>query len=1724
MAPKMPPFSQLDKMATRTSSWVCRLLLVSLCIGAAAARDIPSSSIRANSLTENVDVAFYCPGEGLFADDYDCRIYYRCEQRSEQYIRPYMLACKENTVFSRTLRMCLPPSMAGRDECVDQMNEIDGSMGGLGDGSDGYDGLVTDGQHDDHNALLNAAVTPAANELRTYATANQLPTNYGLTGLNGVSVISFSSSSSSSLRAALSGEEGADEVVCRDDGFMSDPSDCTVFYRCISNGRGYNKIGFRCSDGTAWDESLQSCNHMFDVRANGGCRNQAQTEPQNDGYYAGQTSTQSSQSSSHQNSTSSSTQQSSSSTSSSSSSSSQNSSTSSSSTSSNQESSTSSSNQQSSNQSSGNNQSNESSSNNQNQSSGGSQTSQSSGNNSNESSNNTQSSGSNQSSNNNQSSGSQSSNNNQSSGSQSSSNNQSSGSNQGSSSGSNSTSNKPETTECENEMTYIPDKKDCAKFYRCRLDVDNKLEQVPFTCGPGTVWNQKDKVCDLPTEDQKKECNIQSGSSSGQQSSGSNQGSSSSGNQSAANSSSSSNSNSSNNNQSGSSQESTTTSGSSQQSSSNQGSSSNQSGNQGSSGNQESSTSSTSNNQQSSTSSSNQGSSSSNQGSSSSSNQSSSSSTESSTQGSSSNQSSSESSSSNQGASSSNQGNSSTTTQKPFKPAEKCESEETFLADKENCAKFYRCVDNGKGGFTMVSFTCPPNTLWDPEANSCNHPDQIQSQPLKCKKVTSSSSSSNSTSSSSSSTTGGGSSSNQGSSSNTGSSSNQGSSSNSGSSSNQGSSSNSGSSSNQGSSSNTGSSSNQGSSSNSGSTSNQGSSSTSSSTSNNNNTQGSSSSSSSSSGSSSSATTSPTPANPSEPCKQNGQFIGDKTNCAKFYRCVDNDRGGFTMIPFTCGPGTVWDADIQSCNHAWAVKGCGGAATSSSTHKPGTGPITSSTSTARPSTPRPTSSQTGTTSRPTTSRPTTSRPTTSRPTSQPSSSSSTARPTPTSSPNTDGQCRAEGFMADPNNCSKFYRCVSNGKGGFTQIPFQCGAGTVWDQDLQTCNHNFNNCNTSTATEVQEKPPCETTTNNGTTTVTSTPSTTTMSTTTPSTTITTTALPTTTEQTTTSMSPPSTTTEVPSTTMTSTTGSGSTGSTENSEPVTTTMTPSTTTMKPLPAGTECEGEGYMADPEDCRKYYRCISAGNSYRRYNFTCPKGTGWNEDVQTCDYMENIPRCANLPSTTTEPPTTTTTIYTSTTQSETESTVTESAKEPETTPTKPEGPTTTQEPTTKPTPETTTATDKPTSKPTPEPETSTVTDKPTSKPTPEPETTTIIAEKPTTKPTPEPETTTMGAEKPTTKPTPEPSTETTNVPTTTTSPGYTPTTSPSIDTTTMTQETTTTDNPASTTNMPEPAPNYNCTAEGFFADPEDCSHYYRCVDGSKNGNYQVYSFKCPKGTVWDTSAETCNYADQVSGNCSSSTTGSPTTTGRPTETTENPGETTETSTARPTEPTTQTPRPETTTSSTPVDTTTTDAPIDTTTTSSAPPTSSNGTEPCPSTGPGQDVYVCPTGFRRHPQNCGMFYQCSENADSNDLNIVVFQCPNGTVYQDKSCSCGKPEAGDTCSKGQKRTHPNLFEDQTRRQNMVQISSTSPLCPDVGHFALNEDECSQLFVKCGYSEQTGRIEGQIYRCPQGFAYWNVSRRCEPARKLMNCTPTTYNVAGNVPLEWLNIGNRRRSLRI
>ncbi|KAI9578336.1 hypothetical protein GQX74_014207 [Glossina fuscipes] len=2171
--------------------------------------DSNSDVISANS-NNNMPEVFSCPAEGLFAHYYDCQYYYRCEVQTNGNIKAYLLACKRGTVFSRDLKLCMPPLLANREECQHYINEIDTTPNDDVNGS--MD--VVDASLDDVNVrgtIFNGgigggvdnrwmhAVGGIANNGNALVGIYNQGKHYGLTGLSGVSVISFSTSSARSSSHAGDADNDDDGPECEVDGFISDPNDCTIFYRCISNGRTFNKIGFRCSENTAWDMSLESCNHIFKVRAKGGCQNEQQdlklvgsvTESSKTSYRNNTSNTSTNQQ--HHSTSSSSSSSNSSSTSSSSSSSSWLSSTSSSTNHSN-------------------------AFNNQTTSTILSQAQADSTNSANQ----------------NQSPSGTSANNE---------------TNSEPAIEHTTTAMKPANSdgECENSETYLPDKVDCSRFYRCVYNGYGSFTIVGFDCAPGTVWDPIARGCNHPTDVQKEKCRVMANERPSPESPGVPKPQK---EPSTANS--------------------HVSQGAQQSSSSSQASESSQS-------TQSSSTSENSTSLQTSV-------------------------TTSQTAQSNNSLATSTSSSHQSSMPATNQMTTTTNT-KPFRPAEYCESEESFLDDKTDCTKFYRCVDDGRGGYTMVAFKCPPNTVWHPEANSCNHPGQAQN--LKCKMPsTTISSESHSTSNhtthqsninettSSNSHTNSSSVTSQASSSapqenagtqssfqqtnatqstaqntvsQTGSTSSQASSA-----SHQESTSSQPASTSHGSSQQTNTAQSAAQNTTSQTSSNNQSSTTTQIASTSAQTNSTTQHTSSSSNNQNSDSVSPT-----DSCNSNGQYLEDLQNCAKFYRCVQNNKGGYDTVAFTCGPGTVWDSQIEACNHAWAVKNrrCGSNVSQSPTTE-GRPPLNSLT----------------------TSRPAEQKPTSTIPPSKPATSTTSPRP--------QAICKTEGFFGDPNNCAKFYRCVNNGRGGFSKYSFKCGIGTVWDSDLQTCNHDMNKCNLN---NDESKPQSQPTTNKPGFHPTTTPTT---STSVPPKTTTVTKYPMNTTEypsSTTIVTKPSTATMKPesntlltanskcpkegffgdaedcqkfyrcvdnkkgdfekhhfkcendtiwdaeieacnhhsavtdpnchkessngshTTTATSVTTavSGSTSlimsptttqsTTESTNIYNTTQQIASTTPFPnLVPGTKCAGEGFMADPENCQKFYRCIKNGNDYEKHEFKCANGTGWSEEKQTCDYVGNIERCqqqieAHEPeiatieyepttdkhssttnassaqhttaataeaSTTSSRPITTTTMpttsqtsptsYDTTTMSSISTTISTTSTTPlpnlppdnvcngeglmadpnncrifyrcektdkgyvrhefmcakgtgwsekkqtcdyagnvqrcESHTENPEIETSTSDitmyPTTTSTEISTTTTGRtptaittmyPSTTSTGKPTTTTLNTEPTTPTavysnttaifsstiteasstteilstnyypttTTQPTSTTTIpnlppgtkcesegfmadpndcrkfyrcfrsgdkyekhnfvcgrgtawseekqtcdhagnvdrcigqTESPETTSTTY-ETTTSTVAKPTevattatstttaltqsTQPitttmetttvTAQPTTTTmqTTMQLTTTTMQHTTTAMPTSTTqfppTTTTQRTTasmkpvtTTDSPITTTtqststisstNKPGYVPtteptttdayesttlesiNYNCTSEGFFPDLEDCNHYYRCVDVETNGNYQVYSFRCPKGTVWDISLDTCNYADQVSSNCSSgattterpqttsiTTTKSPketttsterpettttygpeitttekskdtttyrpeitsterpkettttyrpettttekskdttttyrpetTTTNRPkdttttykpeTTTTEKPKETTttyrpETTTTEKPKETTTTYRPDTTTTDKPKDTTTTyrpetttETPKETTTTSrpetTTPPrpeettstaipentTTENATEtttthtpetttiittsrpgtttteapaettttykpetstterpkettpiskpettttdkgkettstaipettstqrpntsiPCPDTQEGQYLFVCPTGFKRHPKNCNMFYQCTEVPESYDHSIVVFECPKSTVFHESLNRCDIPRKGDNCQLKTELVN-TLYHDEYKHNHMIKVRSTQPLCPNEGHFPLNDDSCSQLFIKCEYSQQSQRVEGQIYRCPKGFAYWTISRRCERIHKLSNCPTTRYEINNSIPVEWINIGSKRRNMKI
>lgn len=82
--------------------------------------------------------------------------------------------------------------------------------------------------------------------------------------------------------------------------------------------------------------------------------------------------------------------------------------------------------------------------------------------------------------------------------------------------------------------------------------------------------------------------------------------------------------------------------------------------------------------------------------------------------------------------------------------------------------------------------------------------------------------------------------------------------------------------------------------------------------------------------------------------------------------------------------------------------------------------------------------------------------------------------------------------------------------------------------------------------------------------------------------------------------------------------------------------------------------------------------------------------------------------------------------------------------------------------------------------------------------------------------------------------------------------------------------------------------------------------------------------------------------------------------------------------------------------------------TTAKPKPPSNNNSSCPPLEEGQAHFVCPTGFKRHPQDCEMFYQCTRSPETSHLSIVTFNCPNGTVYDEDAIQCRDKTENDNC--------------------------------------------------------------------------------------------------------------------
>lgn len=140
--------------------------------------------------------------------------------------------------------------------------------------------------------------------------------------------------------------------------------------------------------------------------------------------------------------------------------------------------------------------------------------------------------------------------------------------------------------------------------------------------------------------------------------------------------------------------------------------------------------------------------------------------------------------------------------------------------------------------------------------------------------------------------------------------------------------------------------------------------------------------------------------------------------------------------------------------------------------------------------------------------------------------------------------------------------------------------------------------------------------------------------------------------------------------------------------------------------------------------------------------------------------------------------------------------------------------------------------------------------------------------------------------------------------------------------------------------------------------------------------------------------------------------------------------------------------------------------------------------------------------------------------MLVLSCPNGTIYDDERVQCLPSGEASPCN-------GELALDSLYRRlgdnslPPIRINSTEPLCPHEGYFAAAPGGCSSKFIKCQESPARNyTVEGYMYQCPDGFAFWPVSQRCERSGKLQGCQGDVFERRWEVPVELINVSYRKK----
>ncbi|KAJ0177233.1 hypothetical protein K1T71_007242 [Dendrolimus kikuchii] len=663
--------------------------------------------------------------------------------------------------------------------------------------------------------------------------------------------------------------------------------------------------------------------------------------------------------------------------------------------------------------------------------------------------------------------------------------------------------------------------------------------------------------------------------------------------------------------------------------------------------------------------------------------------------------------------------------------------------------------------------------------------------------------------------------------------------------------------------------------------------------------------------------------------------------------------------------------------------------------------------------------------------------------------------------NNNDSCQSEGYFGDTQDCNKFYRCVHDGKESFIKYEYTCGDGTIWDQDITNCNHP-NDVKNPTCKQIEE--------NNH-------------------------------------SSPSSSTTD----------GSVYTTSTTENNQGLSNCTQGESPPKPQNSNITCEEAGYYSDPNDCKKFYRCVDwngDGTKFSVYHFTCSEGTIWDPVVETCNHEDSV-----------YPPRDCSGTLTHTDNINQGSTSTESALTEEST---------SQHSSTHTTTESTNNSEHTTTDSTIATQSSTTTDKATS--------TTVSQQTTTTGQSTSEDTTLQSTTQisTTNKPTTTQQTtdhSTTNNQTTTqkttTSEQTTQESSTSEETTT--QKTSTSEQITQESSTTEETTTQNALTSEQTTQKSSTSE--QTTSQETTISEQTTQALSTSEQTTTQNASTNEQTTQASSTSEQTITQKPSTSEETTQESSTSLQTTTQESSSNTEPATigQTTQSESNTDTTTVQQTTNEQTTLITTDESVtiePSTNSTTTidevqstteesssvkQDCPDTEQNQYLFVCPTSFRRHHKYCNMFYQCTEDDDSHEVKIVMFTCPNNTIYDETKIQCVDQNKADKKCNGQMAKNRRDKRLGKNIKGPIMVGKYSQACPTTGHYPFERDvECSPAFLRCTQTK-SGNIQGYIHQCPQGYVYWSISRRCEQAQSVRDCqrSRNDWSNRWEIPIDSSNI---------